>query len=189
MSSILAQNPDATVSDALEGIPEAFITRRESLRMRALIGAVPASMLTEYDTAGLAAVLASEPDGKLADPDVVCGFTMRMSPKRIPVIAEFFLDYLSNGLPVMEEPAAPAPAIVIQTAPSASKKGGRSATQPRKKAGVPVTLAELRADTQSRGNGSLANRDGAPRKPKPAPRGRPVGSPADMMRLHRGVQE
>lgn len=188
MSSILVQNPDATVSEALEGVPEEFISRRESLRMRALIGTVPVSLLAKYSSTGLAAVLASEPDGKLADPNVVCGFTMRMSPKRVPVIAEFFLGYLHNGLPVTEPKPTPAP-VVQAPATGSNQRKNSPKLPPRKKAGAPVTLADLRADTSSRGHGPLPPRDGAPRKPKPAPRGRPAVSPADMKRLHRGVQE
>jgi len=107
--SVLNQNPHATVSEVLEEVPEDLITRRESLRIRALIGTVSISLLAQYDSTGLAVALASEPDGKLADPDVVCGFTMPMSPKRIPVIAELFLNYLHNGLSAVETPAAESP--------------------------------------------------------------------------------
>lgn len=188
MSSILDQNPDATVSEALADVPEELISRRESLRMRALIGIVPVSLLAGYENTGLAKVLASEPDGKLADPTVRCGFTMPISPKRVPVIATFFLDYLRNGLHVVQEPA-PDPAPVVPTIGSGSKsrKGRRADGPPRR--GVEVTLADLRTDTLSRGRGSLANRDGGSKKPKPSPRGRPVGSPAELARIRHGIQE
>ena len=122
--SILEQNPDATVSEALEGIPETLLSRRENLRMRAIMGAVPVEVLTDYTAEGLAAVLASAPDGRLADPTVRCEFTLPMSPKRIPAIAAFFLDYLQNGLPPIEEPA-PAPTVTEPTYSRSAKERPR----------------------------------------------------------------
>lgn len=190
MSSILDQNPDATVSEALADVPEELISRRESLRMRALIGIVPVSLLAGYENTGLAKVLASEPDGKLADPTVRCGFTMPISPKRVPVIATFFLDYLRNGLPVVQEPAPdpdPAPvAPAIGRGPK-SRKGQQTDRPPRR--GVEVTLADLRTDMSSRGRGSLASRDSGSKKPKPSPRRRPAGSPAELARVRHDTQE
>lgn len=184
MSSILEQDPGASVSEVLEGVPEKFITRRESLRMRALIGTVPVRTLADYDTAGLAAILASEPDGTMADPNVVCGFTLRMSHKRVAAVAEFFLSYLHNGLPVMEDPEpTPEP---VPASPSGSTRGkGPSPTLPRKKAGIPITLADLR--TQAQGS-SLPVRGGSS-KPKPAPRGRPAGTPAELARIRRSAPQ
>ena len=174
--SILEQNPDATVSEALEGIPETLLSRRENLRMRAIMGAVPVEVLTDYTAEGLAAVLASAPDGRLADPTVRCEFTLPMSPKRIPAIAAFFLNYLQNGLPPIEEPA-PAPTV---TEPTYSRSAKERPRPPRR--GVEVTLAELRADSHLREGGSLPARDSGSRKPRPAPRGRPVGTPRDLVR-------
>lgn len=192
MSSILDQNPGATVSEALEGVPEDLISRRESLRMRALIGAVPVGLLaTEYNNADLAKVLVSKPGGKLADPTVVCGFTMPMSPRRIPVIAEFFLDYLRNGLPTAEAPApAPAPSVSAAAESTGHKDRRQKSKAPRR--GVEVTLADLQGDAtrkfqrtqraQTAGSSSFSPRH-------KLGKGRPAGSPADIARLRRGIQE
>lgn len=191
MSSILEQNPAATVGDVLRGIPEDLITRRERLRMLALMGGTSALALADLSVEDLAKALRLDAPSDEYQPDtaVVFGWTLIIKPNRASAIATLFLEYLKTGVLSTDKPAAQqAPTLIEQPTTPRFQQPKAAGKSPGRKPGVPVAPAQLLTQMVQREFGPQAT-GGRIKRTKPVGKGRaPVPSPAEVARRHRGSQ-
>lgn len=102
MPSMIEQDPDVCMHDSFKGLSTKKITRRERLRMRALIGGVSVKTLATLTPAQLVDVLNDaqrNPGAYAGGPDVRRELTEELALHRIPDVARHYLHHLNCEVP------------------------------------------------------------------------------------------